>query len=75
MSTFTIITVCTGNVCRSPLAEHLLQLELDGIPSIRVESAGTHALAGQGLDEGSRKIAERLIAAAFLHAQQRFRHG
>ena len=37
-----ILTVCTGNICRSPVAERLLERELDAIGMVaRVRSAGT----------------------------------
>lgn len=43
-----IIFVCTGNICRSPMAEaylgHLLREA--GVPDIEVESAGTSAANG-----------------------------
>jgi protein-tyrosine phosphatase len=44
----TILVVCTGNICRSPMAEELLRhhLETHGIASIRVESAGVQAWNG-----------------------------
>lgn len=42
---FQILTVCTGNICRSPAAELLLASELDD--SVRVTSAGTQGLVGQ----------------------------
>lgn len=41
-----ILTVCTANVCRSPMAEGLLRFELRqrGLHNkVRVQSAGTHA--------------------------------
>ncbi|MDN4477428.1 low molecular weight phosphatase family protein [Demequina sp. SYSU T00039] len=43
----TVLTVCTGNICRSPAAELLLQRELGD--AITVASAGTHALVGHGI--------------------------
>ena len=49
-----ILVVCTGNVCRSPLAEALLRLQLqaDGhAESAQVQSAGTRALVGKPADE------------------------
>lgn len=48
-SRFRILTVCTGNVCRSPLAESFLQAGFDfAAPgSFEVRSAGTHALVDQ----------------------------
>lgn len=42
---FRIVCVCTGNVCRSPVAERLLASALG--PSVAVSSAGTLALVGQ----------------------------
>lgn len=58
---FNILTVCTGNVCRSPLAEYLLKERLQGVGgddvTINVASAGTHALVGKLIDEETRVIA------------------
>lgn len=54
-----ILVVCTGNICRSPYIEHLLQVELDqvwGHGRVVVSSAGTHALAGQTIDPGSAAV-------------------
>jgi protein-tyrosine phosphatase len=43
-----ILTVCTGNICRSPVAERLLQAGLDQVQpgAFAVRSAGTHAMVG-----------------------------
>ena len=46
---FTILTVCTGNICRSPAAERLLASEIG--PGVTVHSAGTWALVGSAIDE------------------------
>ena len=51
-----VLVVCTGNVCRSPFIQLLLQRELDARraesgPRILVSSAGTGALAGRPMDE------------------------
>jgi len=43
----TILFVCTGNVCRSPMAEGLFRKLLVGRPDIRVASAGVSAIRGQ----------------------------
>ncbi|MEP7192687.1 MAG: low molecular weight phosphatase family protein [Actinomycetota bacterium] len=51
-----ILIVCTGNICRSPFIERLLQRELDargsgfGQGGIIVRSAGTGALVGSPMD-------------------------
>jgi|SRR5215211_4410516 len=47
--TFSILTVCTGNVCRSPAVERLLASNLG--PTVTVSSAGTHGLVGHPISE------------------------
>lgn len=42
-----VLVVCIGNICRSPMAEGLLKFEL---PKVRVESAGIGALLGRRAD-------------------------
>ena len=42
-----VLMVCEGNVCRSPLAAALLARE---VPGLEVASAGTRALVGAGAD-------------------------
>ncbi|WP_062318504.1 arsenate reductase/protein-tyrosine-phosphatase family protein [Demequina maris] len=44
-----VLTVCTGNICRSPAAELLLADALGSLAS--VSSAGTHALVGHGIPQ------------------------
>ena len=56
---FRILTVCTGNICRSPLAETLLRMVLQRLP-ISIESAGTHALVGEPMTEQNQRIASEL---------------
>ena len=40
-----VLFVCTGNICRSPMAEAVLRemLAQQGIEGVKVDSAGTHA--------------------------------
>jgi protein-tyrosine phosphatase len=52
---FRILHVCTGNVCRSPIAERLTRYELtrrlgDGATGILVESAGTWGHEGAAME-------------------------
>lgn len=59
-----ILIVCTGNICRSPFIERLLQHELDERRSgsgrgIIVGSAGTGALVGSAMDP---QAAAQLVA-------------
>lgn len=42
--------VCTGNICRSPMAEALARAQLGAIPNFRCESAGLGALIGHPAD-------------------------
>lgn len=50
-----VLLVCTGNICRSPLAEALMtrSLEKEGAEGFTVESAGTGAWEGSGASEGA----------------------
>jgi len=41
-----ILVVCTGNICRSPMAEGVLRALLADIPGTEISSVGTHALIG-----------------------------
>jgi protein-tyrosine phosphatase len=53
-----ILTVCTGNICRSPVAERLLQAGLDqAVPGgFVVSSAGTRAMVGDPMQPRSADI-------------------
>lgn len=57
---FRILFVCTGNTCRSPLAEALARRELEerGWRHVRVASAGISTVSGLPASEGSRAAAE-----------------
>jgi protein-tyrosine-phosphatase len=50
-----ILLVCTGNICRSPLAAALMQRALAerGVDSVAVSSAGTGAWDGAPVSEGA----------------------
>ncbi|MFP5313076.1 MAG: low molecular weight phosphatase family protein [Actinomycetes bacterium] len=53
-----ILTVCTGNICRSPVAERLLQAGLEQVVpgGFQVSSAGTRALVGEPMQPISADI-------------------
>ena len=45
---FRVLTVCTGNICRSPAAERLIRRDwAAGAPTIEVLSGGTRAMVGE----------------------------
>jgi protein-tyrosine phosphatase len=50
-----LLIVCTGNICRSPVAAALLKGRL---PQLTIESAGLGALVGNGVDDSARALAE-----------------
>ncbi|HUX69765.1 MAG TPA: low molecular weight phosphatase family protein [Cellulomonadaceae bacterium] len=69
MNAFSVLVVCTGNVCRSPAVERLLAARLPG--DVHVGSAGTRALVGATiaapmvpLIEGAGGSAEGFVARA-----------
>lgn len=55
--TFQILTVCTGNICRSPLAKQVFELEFSGVDIFEVDSAGVQAMENVPMPEFSLKIA------------------
>lgn len=58
-----ILTVCIGNVCRSPLAERLLQarlIEANAADRYAVSSAGVMAMAGRPMEpDAGQQLAAR----------------
>ncbi len=66
----TILFVCTGNVCRSPMAEGLTRRALDGRPGIQVRSAGVGAMDGQPPSANAIRVMKELgIDIAPLRSQ------
>lgn len=59
---YSILMVCTGNICRSPMAEGLLSAMLPEslTPDVLIQSAGTHGLHGNRAEPFA-------IEAAALH--------
>jgi len=61
-TTYNILFVCTGNTCRSPLAEVIARraLEQRGWDHVRVDSAGTSAAWGAPASAGSSEAAAEI---------------
>jgi protein-tyrosine phosphatase len=65
---FTILVVCTGNICRSPVAERLLraQSEALGLPVV-VHSAGTRSMVGHDMTPEAAHLAQHYGADPVDH--------
>lgn len=66
---FSILAICTGNVCRSPAVERLLASRLG--PTVSVSSAGTHALVGHPISEPMARLLEESGVASDPFAARR----
>ncbi len=53
-----IVFVCTGNTCRSPMAEYIFRRRAEelGLVKLKVASAGTNAKKGDTMNEKSAEI-------------------
>lgn len=62
MSKKILVFVCTGNTCRSPMAEIIMKnkLKYAGITDIRVTSAGLSATDGEKMSKNSAKALREL---------------
>lgn len=70
---FEILTVCTGNICRSPLAESLLRTRLAAYDP-QVHSAGTMGLDAAPMTPEAVRLAVGLGVAQDLADQHRSRY-
>jgi protein-tyrosine phosphatase len=64
-----VLTLCTGNICRSPIAAAALR---QACPGVSVASAGLHALSGQGIDPESAAAAQAMGIVLADHRARQF---
>lgn len=64
-----ILVVCTGNICRSPIAERLLRQLL---PGKKIDSAGTGALVDHAADPSAIAVAEKNNLSLQGHMARQF---
>ena len=64
-----ILVICTGNICRSPIAEELLRTLL---PSKNISSAGTGALVDKGADKSASYVALKHGLSLSSHKAKQF---
>lgn len=64
-----ILIVCTGNICRSPIGERFLRREL---PHKKIDSAGTGALIDHAADESAIKISAKYGLSLEGHKGRQF---
>jgi len=64
-----ILVVCTGNICRSPIGERLLREKL---PGKKIDSAGVGALVDHAADNSAITVAEQHGLSLVGHKGQQF---
>ena len=65
-----ILVVCTGNICRSPMAEALFQFRMGGDTEWQAASAGTYAGEGWPASEHAIQAMEELGVDLSRHRSQ-----
>ncbi|HEV7193723.1 MAG TPA: hypothetical protein VGN35_11030 [Jatrophihabitantaceae bacterium] len=69
---FDVLYVCTGNLCRSPMAELLFRGWTDPSADVTVSSAGVQALVGHGIDVSSASALGQLGIDPTQHRARQF---
>jgi len=65
-----LVFVCTANMCRSPMAEYLMRVELGGDDEIQICSAGTDAGYGMPATGQAVEAMEELGVDMSMHRSQ-----
>ena len=67
-----LLVVCTGNICRSPIAEALFRARLQGLGEFAVASAGTGALVGHPADDKAIEVMDERKVDLRAHRARQF---
>lgn len=66
-----MLLVCSGNICRSPIAEQVLRAELALYPQFAVSSAGTIARPGMPMPEQASRMSRLMGGDPSAHRSRR----
>lgn len=69
--TFAVMFVCTGNICRSPMAQRLFAARVDPLLPIESFSSGTNGLVGWEMDAASARALHELGGDGDGHVARR----
>ena len=67
---FEIMTVCTGNVCRSPLAQQVLAARLSDLPGV-ITSGGTYEMGAAPMPADAQRLAAEFGVSGDVAAAHR----
>lgn len=72
---FAVLFVCTGNICRSPMAERIFRARVDEAVPVVASSAGINALVGHPMDAPSAHVLRELGGDPRGHVGRRLEAG
>ena len=65
-----VLVVCVGNICRSPMAEYMLKQQH---PNLQIESAGISGMIGHPADDKAQLCMQRLDIDMSPHIAKKLR--
>ncbi len=68
---FSVLFVCTGNICRSPIAERLFAARIDSTRQVTASSAGTAGVTGFAMDAPAAQVLRELGGDSEGHVARR----
>lgn len=68
---FAVLFVCTGNICRSPIAERVFSARIDPHRAVSASSAGTAGMTGYPMDDLAAQVLRELGGDSAGHVARR----